>query len=65
MRKSLTCLEEDPYAPRAHADIKPLKDTHPQKYRLRVGNFRIVYVVEGNKVRILDVLHRGRGYSGQ
>lgn len=65
IRKNLTCLEEDPYAPRAHADIKPLKDTHPQKYRLRVGNFRIVYVVEGNEVKILDMLHRRRGYLGQ
>ena len=64
-RKSLTCLEEDPYAPRAHADIKPLKDTHSQKYRLRAGNFRIIYVVEGNEVKILDMLHRRRGYLGQ
>jgi len=65
IRKSLPCLEEDPYAPRAHADIRPLKDTHPQKYRLSVGNFRIVYVVLGNEVKILEILTRRKGYSGQ
>jgi len=65
IQKSLTCREEDPYAPRAHADIKPLKDTHPQKYRLRAGNFRIVYVVEGNEGKILDMLHRRREDPGQ
>lgn len=65
IRKSQTCLEEDPYAPRAHADIKSLKDTHPQKYRLRVRNFRIVYTFGGNEVKILDILHRRRGYLGQ
>ncbi|MCU0632686.1 MAG: type II toxin-antitoxin system RelE/ParE family toxin [Methanolinea sp.] len=65
IRKSLTCLERDPYISRAHADIKPLKDTHPQKYRMRVGDYRVVYVIEGNDVRILDIFHRRQGYSGQ
>lgn len=35
IREALTQLEDESYTPRSKVDIHPLKDTHPQKYRLR------------------------------
>jgi len=32
-------------------------------YRLRVGEYRVFYAVEGEKVIILGVEHRGRAYK--
>lgn len=65
IRNALTSLEHDPLTSRPHADITPLKDTHPKKYRIRVGDYRVVYVIEGNDVMVLDMFHRGHGYSAQ
>ena len=62
IKKKLRELEKDPLAPRPGADIKPLKDTHPQKHRLRVGDYRIVYHVDGQMVKLIEVFPRGRGY---
>ena len=36
-------LEEDPFNSRANCDIKLLKDTKPKKYRLRIGDYRVIY----------------------
>ncbi len=33
------------------SDIKILKDTYPKKYRLRVGNYRIIYLVKQKEVK--------------
>ena len=63
IRNSLKELENDPYTPRPICDVKALKDTRPKKYRLRVGDFRIIYIVEKEKVKIIDLLKRERGYS--
>lgn len=61
-REALAQLVEDPYTPRSKADIHSLKDTNPQKYRLRVGDYRIIYTIEGNEVRIIEIFSRGHGY---
>lgn len=55
-------LGSDPYTPRTGADIIPVKGTDPQKYRLRVGDYRIVYVVEKDTVKVIEMFPRGRGY---
>jgi mRNA interferase RelE/StbE len=62
VRKALKCLEEDPIRPRSGADIKSLEGTNPQKYRIRVGDYRIVYVVQGQTVKVLEIFIRGRDY---
>ncbi|QYZ79202.1 type II toxin-antitoxin system RelE/ParE family toxin [Methanofollis formosanus] len=64
IRLSLSGLEEDPFNPRPGTDVKPLRHTSPQKYRLRVGGYRVIYTVEGDTVRVVDVMTRGREYSG-
>lgn len=62
IKAGLAKLREDSRAPRAGADIKPLVATDPPKHRLRVGSFRVIYVVEGRTVRVLDLFRRERGY---
>lgn len=64
IRKGLRRLEEDPFTPRPGADIRKLEGTAPPKYRLRVGDYRAVYAVEGGEVRAVEVFRRERGYRG-
>jgi mRNA-degrading endonuclease RelE of RelBE toxin-antitoxin system len=61
-RRALKCLEEDPFQPRSGADIKSLEGTNPQKYRIRIGDYRLVYVVDGPTVKVLEIFIRGRDY---
>jgi len=46
IRKSLKELQNNPYNSRPNCDIKYLKDTKPKKYRLRIGDYRIIYFIE-------------------
>ena len=62
IRNALKELEIDPNQPRSGADIKPLKNTKPQKHRLRVGDHRIIYMIDGDKVYVIEVFKRSRGY---
>ena len=63
VRKSLAELQNDPYTSRSACDVKALKDTHPKKYRLRVGDYRVIYIVEQKEVKVIDLLKRETGYS--
>ncbi len=38
-------------------DVKHLTDFHPE-YRLRVGDYRVLFEVEGNQVVIYRIRHR-------
>ena len=63
IKESLHHLEKDPFSPRPGADIKPLQGTHPQKYRIRVGAYRIVYAVpDNNTIQVIEIFRRGRNY---
>jgi mRNA interferase RelE/StbE len=64
IKKHLPVLKEDPFKKRSGADIKKLKGfKNPELYRLRVGDYRLVYSALKNKVKITEVFHRSRGYS--
>ncbi|MEA1869542.1 MAG: type II toxin-antitoxin system RelE/ParE family toxin [Euryarchaeota archaeon] len=63
IKNALRELEINPNQPRPKADIKPLKKTMPQKHRIRVGEYRIIYLIEGSTVHVIEVFRRGRGYS--
>lgn len=60
--KALRVLEEDPFRPRPKADIRMIEGTEPRKYRLRIGEYRAIYAVVKDEVRVIEVLIRGRGY---
>lgn len=57
-------LELYPRKRRAKVDIKKLHNANPELYRLRVGGFRIIYVVVGDEVRVTEIMRRGRDYRG-
>lgn len=61
-RKCLSELEKDPLTPRAKADIRVLEGTDPKKRRLRIGDYRIIYLVEKRMVKVIEIFPRGRGY---
>lgn len=63
IRAGLDALREDPAKARPGADIKRLVATDPPKHRLRIGAYRVIYVIEGRKVKVLDVFARERGYG--
>lgn len=63
IRNALERLREDPRTSRPGADLKLLRGTSPPKFRLRVGDYRIVYAIEGKQVLVLDVFPRGKGYA--
>jgi mRNA interferase RelE/StbE len=43
-------------------DVKRLTDFTPE-YRLRVGDYRVLFEVEGDRVIIYRVKHHSRAYS--
>jgi mRNA interferase RelE/StbE len=63
--RGLHALQENPYEPRPSADIVRLRGTRGRQdlFRLRIGDYRAIYAIEGNVVRVTDLFHRGRGYE--
>lgn len=61
--ESLEFLLANPFEPRPRVDIARVKGEKLQLYRLRVGKYRVFYTVEGGKVVILGVEHRGKAYK--
>ena len=62
---ALNELEDDPFKARPKADIKKLKGfRNPDMFRLRVGDYRIVYTVLRNEVKITHILKRSTIYKG-
>jgi len=61
---ALRQLEQDPSRSRSKADIKKLKGTKGRQdlFRLRVGDHRVIYAVDGKVVWVTEIFSRGRGY---
>ena len=55
-------LEDRPKLKRAGADIKKIRDVDPEAYRLRIGDYRVIYAVEEDTVSITEIMLRGKGY---
>lgn len=62
-KKKLRSLGDDPFTFRSGADIKKLIGTKPQKYRLRLGRYRAVYVVEDMDVRVIEICKGSNVYD--
>jgi len=58
-------LGENPYEARSGVDIARLAGTRGRHdlYRLRVGDYRAIYAIEGRVVYVTDLFHRGKGYD--
>ena len=63
IKSALTELEDDPFRPRPKADIKRLKGPDRDYYRLRIGDYRAIYVVEGQRVLVAKILQRSKAYD--
>lgn len=64
IKKHLKELETNPYKSRPKVDIKKLSGFSKQQfYRLRVGDWRIIYAVLENEIRVTEIMRRGKGYS--
>lgn len=65
IKNSIRELIKNPFENRAKADIKKLKGTKGRKdaFRLRIGDFRVVYDVEENVVWITNIFRREGGYK--
>ena len=61
IRKHLKELEKDPFKPRAGCDIDIVAGSgRPPMYRLRIGEFRAIYFVEGNEIYVTDLFPKKR-----
>jgi len=61
-KQALAELKEDPFRPRPKADIKRLNGPDRDYYRQRIGDFRAIYVVEGQRVLVAKILPRSKAY---
>jgi len=63
--RGLRVLGNNPYESRSGVDIVKLRGTKGRQdlFRLRIGNYRAIYGLEGKVVYVTDLFHRGRGYD--
>ena len=63
--RELRALETNPYESRAGADIARLIGAKGREdlFRLRIGDYRVIYAVVAGIVYITDIFHRGKGYK--
>ena len=65
IRERLKALEEDPIRPRPGADIRQLwGHDDPPLYQLRIGDYRILYFILPEEVRVTEIVHRSQAYRG-
>lgn len=63
--KLARCFEQLEQNPREHANIKLLKGNLAGRYRYRVANYRVIYRIENQsvKVLVLKIAHRSDVYE--
>ncbi len=63
VRTKVKVLADDPFHSRSGADIRLIwSRDEPRLYRLRIGEYRVLYFVVGDEIRITEILHRSRAY---
>lgn len=62
LKFKIKVLENHPKIKRSGADIKRIRDANPEAYRLRIGNYRVIYAIEEGTVWITEIMHRQKGY---
>ena len=63
IKASLMELKNDPFRSRPKVDIKRLKGPNRNYFRLRIGDYRVLYVIEETNVMVAKVFHRSQGYD--
>lgn len=60
--RAAAVLRQVPY-PGTSARIKVLIGVSPRHYRLRIGDYRVIYRIEGSTVLVVRVAHRREAYQ--
>ena len=64
IKDSLLHLEDDSFRKRSGSDIKKLvTPDEPPLFRLRIGDYRAIYFVIDNEIRVTEIIHRSKGYK--
>lgn len=64
LRSALEKLREDHTGQRHGLDVKQLKGDHASGLqRLRVGQQRVIFAVDGDLIRVTRIMHRRTGYG--
>ncbi|MFH0927204.1 MAG: type II toxin-antitoxin system RelE/ParE family toxin [Candidatus Micrarchaeota archaeon] len=64
LKKSMQNLSINPFSSHSGCDIKKLNgNLIPPLYRLRVGDARALYSVQGTEVKITEIIKRKEGYN--
>jgi len=65
IKSAVRNLGENPYEPRPGVDVVRLAGTKGRRdlYRLRIGNYRAIYAIEGKVVYLTGLFHKGKGYG--
>lgn len=61
VRKALDQLAVDRFSP--GLDVRLLRSPGDPKFRIRVGDYRVVFLVRERETRVLRVFHRSEGYG--
>lgn len=65
LRDAMRTLGDDPLAHASGLDVKELKtpESGPRAFRLRVGDWRVVYLLREREIQVLRIFHRRDGYG--
>ena len=64
VKNALARLEDDPVRRRSGTDIKRLVTPgEPALFRLRIGDYRAIYFVIDQEVKVTEIIHRSKGYK--
>jgi mRNA interferase RelE/StbE len=65
VKKIARCLQQLEQNPRSHPNIKSLKGDLAGFYRYRIGDYRIIYSIEDEVVRVfvVAIAHRSQAYK--
>jgi mRNA-degrading endonuclease RelE of RelBE toxin-antitoxin system len=63
LKKAMAGLARDPFGHEGTPGIRKLRSKSGAVFRLRVGAWRIVYLVDRNEVRVVRVFPREDGYG--
>jgi mRNA interferase RelE/StbE len=64
-KKIAKCLQQLEQTPLFHPNIKALKGNYAGYYRYRIGDYRVIYSVDEEviKVFVLTIVYRGEAYE--
>ena len=61
---SIKNLENGPFIARSGADIKKLvSKSNPPLYRLRIGEYRVIFFVIKQEVKVTEIIPRKKGFK--